>query len=224
MRTSETSGKLWTALAKAQAELEDPPTKGKGHHGKYARLVDGLPKARKVLAKHGIALVQFVNVDEHGASLVTRLAMADEWVEGDYPLLLNEKNPQQQGANMTYARRYAAWAMLGLAPEDDDAQASADNQESNTRGRRNKETSSEKERRQGKHDTSFTASERKRFNGELGAMGWKYEDVAAWCAEHNRPRPSGMTQEQRGKLLAWLADEGAAVMLEWVESRGGTNG
>src|SRR5215469_8913840 len=50
-------------------------------------------------------------------------APTGEYEEGDYPLPAG--TPQTQGGAITYARRYALCAVLGIAPaeDDDDAQA-----------------------------------------------------------------------------------------------------
>jgi hypothetical protein len=43
-------------------------------------------------------------------------------IYGSYPLVSMDKNdPQKLGGSLTYARRYALLALLGIATEDDDA-------------------------------------------------------------------------------------------------------
>ncbi len=214
MRSSDKTGKLMQALAKAQADLQDPKQSQRGHHGTYASLADGLPAARRVLAGHGVALMQAVDLERR--ALVTRLACADEWVEGDYPLLFHDSKPQQQGSNTTYARRYALWAMLGLAPEDDDAQSSNDSGGNH----RNWHRDSPKKAPPPDHHPSFPAHQG-RFFGQLKSLGWDYNtQVAPWCESQGWGRPSGWTTEDRTKLLDDLAHgPKAAELLEWVEGK-----
>jgi hypothetical protein len=57
--------------------------------------------------------------------------------EGDYPL--PNSNPQTIGGAITYARRYALCAVLGLAPAEDDDDAAAASKEA--RDRQNQRTS-----------------------------------------------------------------------------------
>ncbi|MCK5223312.1 hypothetical protein KAR04_00965, partial [Candidatus Calescamantes bacterium] len=92
MRSSDKTGKLMAALAKAQAQLEDPKQSQRGHHGTYASLADGLPGARRVLAANGIAIMQAVDMEQR--ALLTRLAHGEEWIEGAYPLIFNDRKPQ----------------------------------------------------------------------------------------------------------------------------------
>lgn len=64
------------------------------------------------------------------------------------------------------------------------------------------------------------ASDRKAFMAELGKLGWKYDDVAAWCEGAKRPRPSAMTVAQRVALLDYLlTDAGKAKAKAWLEAR-----
>ena len=59
-----------------------------------------------------------------------------EAIEGEYPLPTG--NPQTQGGAITYARRYALCAVLGLAPAEDDDDAAAATAEA--RDRQNQRT------------------------------------------------------------------------------------
>ena len=214
MRSSDKTGKLMSALAKAQAELQDPKQSQRGHHGTYASLADGLPAARRVLAQHGVALMQAVDLERR--ALVTRLACADEWVEGDYPLLFHDSKPQQQGSNTTYARRYALWAMLGLAPEDDDGQGSNDSGGNH----RNWHQKPPKPAAPSGHHPSFKGHQGK-FFARLKELGWGYKDqVAPWCESNGWGRPSGWATPDREQLLQDLANgPKAAELLDWVEGQ-----
>jgi hypothetical protein len=46
-----------------------------------------------------------------------------EWVKSITPILTKDNSPQAQGSGITYARRYALAAIVGLAQVDDDAEA-----------------------------------------------------------------------------------------------------
>jgi hypothetical protein len=70
---------------------------------------------------------------DQGLVLVTTLAHSSgEWIAGEMPVLIavqgksgefKEITPQAQGSGITYARRYALAAIVGLAQVDDDAEA-----------------------------------------------------------------------------------------------------
>jgi len=127
VRTSENIGELSKALAAASVKLTDPVasrTANAGRYGyNYATLGDALPIVRPVLGEQGLCVFQAIDTERK--VLVTRMAHASgEWVETDYPVTL-EKDPQKQGGAVTYARRYALFALLGLAPVDDDEAATS---------------------------------------------------------------------------------------------------
>lgn len=142
VRTSETTAQLDEALAAAQVELENPAktktakvsgtSKNSGKDFEmtyaYADIADLLSACRPVLASHGVAIIQIPRMtDNMGAVLLTtRLAFKGEWIEGDYPVCNTGVAHQEMGKAMTYARRYALGAMIGVAPEkDDDGQGAA---------------------------------------------------------------------------------------------------
>jgi hypothetical protein len=111
------------ALAAAQAELTDPVKDLVNPHFKsrYADLATVLKTVRPVLSKHGIALTQTTRVEDDGRMLlVTRLHWRDEEVVGYYPVSPTKNDPQGLGSAMTYARRYALQAIVGVAADDDD--------------------------------------------------------------------------------------------------------
>src|SRR6185503_3401735 len=79
---------------------------------------------RKTLGQHEIATVQTTAIDQTAGivSLTTVLAHASgEWIASDWPVcpIAETANPQRMGAALTYARRYALFALVGIAGEDD---------------------------------------------------------------------------------------------------------
>jgi hypothetical protein len=46
-----------------------------------------------------------------------------QWFRSSYPVRPVQATPQGLGSAITYARRYALMAMVGIAPEDDDGEA-----------------------------------------------------------------------------------------------------
>ncbi|MEO8320767.1 MAG: ERF family protein, partial [Bradyrhizobium sp.] len=71
-----------------------------------------------------IATVQTTNVDQIAGQiqLTTLLAHASgEWISSEWPVCLTSEtaNPHRMGAALSYARRYALFALVGIAGEDD---------------------------------------------------------------------------------------------------------
>jgi hypothetical protein len=132
-RSSTTIGALATALAKAQGELANPeksltatlPAAGAtpgGRSFRYASLASGLDLVRKCLGRHAIAMLQTTAIEDAHIRLTTLLAHASgEWIASDLPVCAVSElaAPHRVGAALTYARRYALFALVGIAGEDD---------------------------------------------------------------------------------------------------------
>ena len=134
-RSSDTIGAIAAALAKAQGELTNPeksltatippPLPGQGERTfRYASLASGLDIVRKSLGQHEIATVQTTAIDQDSGQirLTTLLAHASgEWISSDWPVcpISEMAAPHRMGAALTYARRYALFALVGIAGEDD---------------------------------------------------------------------------------------------------------
>src|SRR6266851_1087225 len=134
-RCSESIGAIAGALAKAQIELANPeksltatirspfPREGDKTF-RYASLASGLDIVRKSLGQHEIATVQTTTIDQDSGQirLTTLLAHASgEWISSDWPVcpVSETAAPHRMGAALTYARRYALFALVGIAGEDD---------------------------------------------------------------------------------------------------------
>jgi hypothetical protein len=96
---------------------------------RFASLPGNLPAIREKLAKQGLSVSQFVTcagtAENPLPALRTVILHESGEREEDIMLLSVEKpGPQAQGAAITYARRFALFAALGLVGgEDDDGEA-----------------------------------------------------------------------------------------------------
>ena len=114
------------ALLAFQAEAPDLPRNGRAQYGDYVTLDDLIRGVRPVLNKHGIYVNQFPVSIDGTPGLRTELvhAASETGVAATTPMLLQRQDPQGHGAALTYMRRYALTAALGLANDaDDDAQS-----------------------------------------------------------------------------------------------------
>src|SRR4051794_23619309 len=134
-RCSESIGAIASALAKAQAKLENPQKtltaiihspfpREESRTFRYASLASGLDIVRKALSQHEIATVQTTAVDQDAGliRLTTVLAHSSgEWVSSEWPVcpVTETASPQRMGTALTYARRYALFTLVGIAGEDD---------------------------------------------------------------------------------------------------------
>lgn len=124
--TSERSAninKLAEALAKAQGKFSNAPKNKINPHlkSKYADLASLLDTVRDPLANNGLCFVQVVETDSAKIVCYTDLMhVSDQWIRGKLVLHSAQTGIQQIGAAITYAKRYALSAMLGIASDEED--------------------------------------------------------------------------------------------------------
>lgn len=131
-----TDATLTAALAAAQAEFPlipknkevtvRPRDGGAPYKFKYATLETIFGAVRPALAKNGLSLTHRIELEEGKAKVVAVLAHKDGGkAECPFPIQLSGKM-QEQGSAITYARRYTAQCILGVAADDDDDANTAD--------------------------------------------------------------------------------------------------
>jgi hypothetical protein len=134
-RSSDTIATIAAALAKAQVELTNPEKslvatvrspfpREADRTFRYAPLSSGLDIIRKSLGRHEIATIQATGIDKEAGllRLTTVLAHSSgEWISSDWPVcqISDIASAKRMGAALTYARRYALFALVGIAGEDD---------------------------------------------------------------------------------------------------------
>ena len=121
---SDQVGKLAQALINVQRQLQ-PATKDANNpftKSKYATLNSIMDSCREALLSNGIWLCQYPVPAEPGyLGLVTKLTHAEsgQWQSSLAVVPLPKADPQGVGISMTYMRRYALSAMLGIVTEED---------------------------------------------------------------------------------------------------------
>lgn len=149
MTRSEQIGELAAALSKAQAKIEAAPkdniakVKGKTRDGRdieysynYSTLADVWAACRAPLSENGLAIVQTVIAKGQQITVSTLLAHAGgQWISEDLTMTAGDEKPQSIGTAITYARRYALGAIVGVVSEEDDDGAQASGRDAMT-GRR----------------------------------------------------------------------------------------
>lgn len=124
---SETIGKLAEALSKAQGMMRGAVKDSTNPFFKqnYADLASVWDACREPLSKHGLSVAQTTRVGESGEPVIVTTLMhtSGEWITGELLVKPVKTDPQSIGSAITYGRRYALSAMVGIAPEDDDAES-----------------------------------------------------------------------------------------------------
>ena len=137
---SQEIGELAKALALAQGKMtfaikeNAAPVFEKNDAGKairsgkmrtYADLSSVIEAIRGPLSENGLAFVQAVMPSISGVRIRTTLMHSSgQWIAGEISLPPDKMNGiHGMGSALTYARRYALAAMVGIAQDDDDGEA-----------------------------------------------------------------------------------------------------
>jgi hypothetical protein len=121
---TDSSG-LAQALVDAQTAMPAVKKDGKNPHfdSTFVTLDELIAVTRPVLNQHGLAIRQLPITNDAGMPILRTTIVhgaSGEELTADTPLFLPRNDMQAFGAAVTYARRYAWAAMLGIASEEDD--------------------------------------------------------------------------------------------------------
>lgn len=122
---SEQINELAKALSAAQGAMEGAKkdTVNPFFKSRYADLGSVWEAIRGPLSKNGLSVVQTVD----DTKLITTLMHSSgQWIDSSYPISAKDATPQAIGSAMTYARRYALAAIVGVYQTDDDAEAATE--------------------------------------------------------------------------------------------------
>lgn len=109
---------ITAALSAFQGEVKQPELNKENPYFKsrYVDLSGVLKAAQPILSKHGLCVAQIIS----GGDLITLLShKSGQWLKSVCPIG-NYKNQQERGSAITYTKRYAICAMLGIAADTDD--------------------------------------------------------------------------------------------------------
>lgn len=126
MNQSQQLDQLFTALAKAQGEMSTAAKDCANpfFKSRYADLSSVWAACREPLSKHGLSVLQIVQSSEHGDVLHTTLGHSSgQYMTSTMPIRMKTdakgNDIQALGSTITYLRRYALSAIVGVAPDDD---------------------------------------------------------------------------------------------------------
>ena len=134
MLKSEQVNELAAALAKAQGQIEGAKKSSSNpfFKSKYADLAECWNTCREALTANEISVIQMPEeINENGRlNITTMLAHSSgQYISSTLTMTVTKLDPQAIGSAITYGRRYALAAMVGLAQEDDDGEKAMARQE-----------------------------------------------------------------------------------------------
>ena len=206
MKMSEQTNELFAAFAAFQGEL-DNASKGKSGHGyKYADLAECINSAKPFLVKNGLAVTQLMGSTEDGKpTLTTMLTHSSGQYISDTLVMVEAKlqggggkNPVQElGSAITYQRRYAYAAIVGLAQEDDDAASLTRKQENKARASFNPE--------------EYLAEACKNLSAVTNGTEWKSIYSGTWQKLQNYPSQKERLEVHANEVKKALQAKAAAA-------------
>ena len=123
MKTSDQIGDLAKALSLAQGKMSHAikDSTNPFYKSKYADLESVIDAAKKPLEENGLSVSQGGDYKYDQWVIVTKLSHSSgQWIETYCPILANKQDAQGFGSGITYARRYAYAAIIGISQSDDD--------------------------------------------------------------------------------------------------------
>lgn len=126
MEHSESIKEIAAALCKFHSEVGKIKKENTNpfFKSKYADLSSILDVIEEPLHKNGLSFVQFPTGEHEMMTML--MHTSGEWIKGSFTMKPTKNDPQGLGSVITYQRRYALGAILGLnIDEDDDGNAAS---------------------------------------------------------------------------------------------------
>lgn len=129
MEKSESLNELALALAKAQGAMK-PALKDADNpyfKSKYADIASVWEACREALSDNNLSIVQLPEPADNAILLTTILLHSSgQYLSSQLRFPITKSDPQSYGSALTYARRYALAAAVGVYQDDDDANSASD--------------------------------------------------------------------------------------------------
>jgi hypothetical protein len=124
MKRSEMINEISKAMANAQGEMEPALKSSKNpfYKSNYADLAAIMESIKVPLKKNDLSVWQDVITNEKGISVCTMVSHSSgQWIEfGPLEIALAKRDAQSVGSAITYAKRYALSAAVGVVSDNDD--------------------------------------------------------------------------------------------------------
>ncbi len=117
---------LFLAISKVQKTLKGAIKDSNNPFFKstYADLESCWAACREPLSENGLSIIQTMDYEPNHDFLITTLGhVSGQWIRSKTRIVSVKNDPQAMGSAITYARRYALAAIIGLVQTDDDAES-----------------------------------------------------------------------------------------------------
>jgi hypothetical protein len=124
---SESLKELGSALAKAQADMSPAGINSDNpfFKSKYASFASIVKSSRPALTKHGLSIIQRPLIADDGIAILATMMLhsSGEFIESRIKINPVKSDPQSYGSCLSYLKRYAYAAMVGVISDDEDDDA-----------------------------------------------------------------------------------------------------
>ncbi|QDT94186.1 ERF family protein [Gimesia algae] len=185
MNKSDTVTELSAALAKAQAGIANAAKEGvnANPHFKhnYATLKSVWAVCKIPLTENGLSVVQSPEFDGQSVKVTTTLLhKTGQWIESTITMPVKKLDCQGIGSAITYARRYALAAMVGVAPDgdDDDGEAAVNHHQKTQQPANQQQTQQQQQRQPAQQQTQGEKTDSQKVNAFLKAANCQSKEDA----------------------------------------------
>lgn len=123
-KPSEGNTELYSALAKAQSEMEMIDYSGENEYwkSKYATITDLVRATRPALTKYGLSVFQQISQNDDGHNILKTVLChsSGQSIYSTMRLLPPKNNPESIGSYLAHIRRLSYGALVGVAVTDAD--------------------------------------------------------------------------------------------------------
>ena len=211
MNQSESIKSLLENLVKAQAEFKTLPKDKEGYGYKYTDLDTVISTVRPILSKFNIGFMQTLTNLNGRDGLTTRVFNTEgEWIEDTFLLpavaMAKTNAAQNVGAAITYMKRYALCAVLGIS-SDEDSDATLPPPQQNNNQKKNAQNQAPKQKGpMGGPDTSEQTARIKELLATKSPSGVEIfanvrSKVGQWRKERTADQVIKYLEEEKAKLI-----------------------
>ena len=196
MIKSEQINELAAALSKAQSVIRGAVKDANNPFFKsqYADLTSVWDACRDALTKNGLSVIQCPEQSDTGGIAIetTLLHSSGQFITSRYVMpVKNSTDAQAVGSAITYARRYALSAMVGVAPADDD-------DGNNAAGKNGSDLKKEPNKLPEMTDIDFQKNKSAWKEKIAGEKGKTAADMIKYLSQHKT-----LTDKQEKEIMSW---------------------
>ena len=205
---SEDCGKLFAAMASAQAVMGRADKDGKNPHyrSRYATLTSVIEAVRPVLAEHRLCVMQHAHGPPQNNGMVRLTTVigheSGQWTRSVCSVPIGKRNDSHAlGSAISYLRRYALASVACLVQDDDDGNQVSHVQRKSTPAPAR---------------SAAPAMSAKELEQRINDCEVSMPELLGWCEAHGKGDPRSYPRAKQAQLLAWLEKGGSNAVQQWA--------